>query len=61
MHVEFFQTEVYTIIFYRRDSPYDAVVMHPKHKGKKIQDLDDGRFVMHYRKKMRDWVYDFGF
>ena len=25
--------------------------MHPKHKDKKIQDLDDGRFVMHLEKK----------
>lgn len=30
---------------YKRDSPYDAVVMHPKHKGKKIQDLDDGSVI----------------
>lgn len=30
---------------YKRDSPYDAVVMHPKHKGKKLQDLEDGSVI----------------
>lgn len=29
----------------KRDSPYDAVVMHPKHKGKQIQDLKDGSVI----------------
>lgn len=30
---------------YKRDSPYDAVVMHPKHKGKLIQDLKEGSVI----------------
>ncbi|XP_069118001.1 porphobilinogen deaminase-like [Argopecten irradians] len=30
---------------YKRDSPYDAVVMHPKHKGKTLQDLPDGSVI----------------
>lgn len=29
---------------FRRDSPYDAVVMHPKHKGKKLEDLPENRY-----------------
>lgn len=33
------------IFFYlfRRDSPYDAVVMHPSNAGKKLEDLPEGR------------------
>lgn len=31
------------VFYFRRDSPYDAVVMHPKHKGKQIGDLKEGR------------------
>lgn len=29
---------------YRRDSPYDAIVMHPSNKGKHLEDLPDGRY-----------------
>lgn len=28
---------------FRRDSPYDAVVMHPSNAGKKLEDLPEGR------------------
>jgi hypothetical protein len=31
------------MLYYRRDSEFDAVVMHPKHKGKKLADLPDSR------------------
>ena len=30
-------------IFTRRDSAFDAVVMHPKHAGKKLADLQEER------------------
>ncbi|XP_060079575.1 porphobilinogen deaminase-like [Ylistrum balloti] len=30
---------------YKRDNPYDAVVMHPKHKGKTLQDLPDDSVI----------------
>ncbi|XP_021344198.1 porphobilinogen deaminase-like, partial [Mizuhopecten yessoensis] len=30
---------------YKRDNPYDAVVMHPKHKGKTLKDLPDGSVI----------------
>ncbi|WAR04355.1 HEM3-like protein [Mya arenaria] len=30
---------------YKRDSEYDAVVMHPKHKGKKLDDLDENSVI----------------
>ncbi|KAL5019761.1 hypothetical protein ScPMuIL_002653 [Solemya velum] len=30
---------------YKRDSPFDAVVMHPKHAGKTLDDLPDGSVI----------------
>lgn len=30
---------------YKRDSEFDAVVMHPKHKGKKLADLPDASVI----------------
>ncbi|KAL3887121.1 hypothetical protein ACJMK2_027076 [Sinanodonta woodiana] len=30
---------------FKRDSPFDAVVMHPKHNGKKLADLDEGSII----------------
>lgn len=33
----------YIFFLFRRDSPYDAVVMHPSNAGKKLEDLPEGR------------------
>ncbi|KAK3107643.1 hypothetical protein FSP39_019051 [Pinctada imbricata] len=30
---------------HRRDSPYDAIVMHPSNKGKHLEDLPDGSVI----------------
>ena len=43
---------------YRRDSPYDAVVMHPKHKGKTLEDLAEGRYRishLYYFQKLHEF------
>ena len=34
------------IFFCRRDSPYDAVVMHPSNAGKKLEELPEGRYML---------------
>ena len=30
---------------FRRDSPYDVAVFHPKHKGSTLASLPEGRYV----------------
>lgn len=30
---------------FRREDPADAVVMHPKNFGKRLEDLEDGRLI----------------
>lgn len=34
------------IVYCRRDSPYDAVVMHPSNAGKKLEELPEGRYML---------------
>lgn len=44
------QSRFQNIFFYlfRRDSPYDAVVMHPSNAGKKLEDLPEGRYMLNH-------------